>query len=83
MPLTKFWPGLATNKTAGGDKQLNIPIWALCWKSDNNYELAKQFLYLLFTYLYFLTLKMPDKNLKCVLKIQFKHVKFLILKLQY
>ena len=44
MPLTNFWPGLATNKTAGGDKQLNIPIWALCWKVDNNYELAKQFL---------------------------------------
>ena len=41
MPLTNFWLGLATNIIAGGDKQLNIPVWALCWKLNNNYELTK------------------------------------------
>lgn len=62
MPLTNFWLGLATNTIAGGDKQLNIPVWELCWKLNNNYELTKQLLYLLFTYFYFLTLK-------CLIKI--------------
>ena len=50
MPLTNFWLGLATNTTAGGDKQLNIPTGALCGKLNNNYELNKQFLY--FSHIY-------------------------------
>lgn len=45
MPLTNFWLGLATNTIAGGDKQLNIPVWALCWKLNNNYELTNFYIY--------------------------------------
>lgn len=51
MPLTNFWLGLATNTTAGGDKQLNIPTWALCWKLNNNYELNNFYIFHIFIFL--------------------------------
>ena len=33
MPLTNFWPGLATNKTAGGDKQLKYSYMGIMLES--------------------------------------------------